>query len=41
MHDKTPNATVGDATVGTAEKGKKIFDICVDRIVEYMEKMWK
>lgn len=40
MHTKTPNATVGDATVGTAEKGKKIFDLCVDRIVNYMEQVW-
>lgn len=38
---KTPNATVGDATVGTAEKGEKIFNACVDRIAEYMEQMWK
>ena len=41
MHEKTPNATVGDATVGTPEKGEKIFNICVDRIVEYMDKNWK
>lgn len=40
LHTKTPNATVGDATVGTAEKGEKIFNVCVDRIVEYMENVW-
>lgn len=40
MPEKTPNATVGDATVGTAEKGEKLFNICVDRIVSYMEKKW-
>ena len=34
---KTPNAIIGDATLGTAEKGKKIVEKCVDRIVEYME----
>ena len=32
MHEKTPNATVGDATVGTPEKGQKIFNICVDPV---------
>ena len=33
---KTPNAIVGDATIGTREKGEKIVNKCVDRIVEYM-----
>ena len=33
---KTPNATVGDATIATAEKGKALIDRCVDRIVAYM-----
>lgn len=33
---KTPNAIIGDATIGTAEKGEKIVNHCVDRIVEYM-----
>ena len=32
-----PGALLGDATVGTAEKGKQIVDKCVDRIVEYMK----
>lgn len=41
MHEKTPNATVGDATAGTAEKGERIFRICVDRIEEYIQKVWK
>ena len=41
MDKKTPNATVGDATLGTAEKGEKIVARCVDRIVEFMEKKWK
>lgn len=40
LDTRTPNATVGDATAGTAEKGEKIFNVCVDRIVEYMERMW-
>lgn len=34
---KTPNATVGDACIGTVEKGEKIVNKCVDRIVEYMK----
>lgn len=34
---KTPNAIVGDATLGTREKGEKIVEKCVNRIVEYME----
>lgn len=40
LDTKTPNAMIGDATVGTAEKGKKLFDVCVDRIVDYVEKNW-
>lgn len=35
--DKTPNGTIGDATVATREKGEKIVARCVDRIVSYME----
>lgn len=34
--DKTPNGTIGDATVATAEKGKQIVEKCVDKIVEFM-----
>ena len=34
---KTPNAIIGDATLGTAEKGKQIVEKCVDRIVSYMK----
>lgn len=34
--DKTPNGTIGDATVATAEKGEKIVTRCVDRIVSYI-----
>ncbi len=40
MDFRSPNATVGDATKGTAEKGKAIIDKCVDRIVEFMNKKW-
>lgn len=32
-----PKALLGDATIGTAEKGEKIVERCVDRIVEYMK----
>ena len=40
MKLKTPNATVGDATLGTREKGEKIVNRCVDRILEYMAVKW-
>lgn len=33
---KTPNGTVGDATVGSAEKGEKIVHRCIERIVEFI-----
>ena len=32
-----PAALLGDATIGTAEKGRQIVEKCVDRIVEYMK----
>ena len=35
--DRTPNGTIGDATVATREKGEKIVTKCVDRIVSYIE----
>lgn len=34
---KTPNAIIGDATIASVEKGEKIVNHCVDRIVEYMK----
>lgn len=33
---KTANAIIGDATLGSEEKGEKIVKKCVDRIAEYM-----
>ena len=33
---KTANGTIGDATIGTAEKGKALLDKCVERIAAYM-----
>jgi creatinine amidohydrolase len=36
-NEKTPNGTLGDATVATAAKGTAILDRCVARIAEYME----
>ena len=36
LEKKTDSGTVGDATLGSAEKGKRIVEKCVDRIVEYM-----
>lgn len=35
--DRTPNGTIGDATVATKEKGEKIVTKCVDRIVTYLD----
>ena len=34
--DRTPNGTVGDATLGTAAKGEALLAKCVDRICDYM-----
>lgn len=33
---KTPNGTIGDATIATAEKGKALVEKCVDRVAAYM-----
>lgn len=41
MELKSPNATVGDATLGSVEKGEKIVTKCVDRIVAFMNEKWK
>jgi creatinine amidohydrolase len=37
LERKTDCGIVGDATIGSAEKGRKIIEKCVDRIVEYMQ----
>lgn len=34
---KTENGIIGDATLGSKEKGKQIVETCVNRIVEYMK----
>lgn len=34
---KTKNGIIGDATLGTAEKGRQIVEKSVERIVQYME----
>ena len=36
LREKTPNATVGNATIGTA-----IAEKCVERIVSYMKEKWE
>jgi creatinine amidohydrolase len=41
MELKSPNATSGDATLGTVEKGEKIVTKCVDRIVAFMHEKWQ
>lgn len=35
---KTTSGVIGDATVATREKGEKIVNACVNRIVDYIEK---
>lgn len=35
--EKSPNGTLGDATVATAEKGKAIVEACVERIINYLK----
>lgn len=37
---KTDNGTIGDATVATKEKGEIVVNNCVNRIVEYLNKMF-
>lgn len=37
FEEKTDSGVVGDATVGTREKGEAIINKCVDRIAEYMK----
>lgn len=36
FNKKSPNGILGDATIATAEKGKQIVDVCVNRIVDFM-----
>jgi creatinine amidohydrolase len=38
---KTTTGTIGDATLGSAEKGKALVERCVDRIAEYMNHEFK
>jgi len=33
---RTPNGTIGDATIGTAEKGRALLEKSVGRIADYM-----
>ncbi len=35
--DKTPIGSIGDSRTATAEKGRKIVDACVDRILDYLK----
>lgn len=35
--EKSPNGTLGDATVATPEKGEAIVNACVERIMDYLE----
>ncbi len=38
FNETTESGILGDATIATAEKGKKIVERCVNRIVDYMKK---
>ena len=38
--ERTPNGTLGDATLASAEKGEKIVERCVDRIVAFMKEQF-
>ncbi len=37
---RTHSGTIGDATIGTAEKGARLVERSVDRIVEFLVKQW-
>lgn len=39
--DSTPNGTIGDATVATREKGERIVNQCVERIIGYISEKFK
>ncbi|MCD8370960.1 MAG: creatininase family protein [Clostridiales bacterium] len=34
---KTPNGSIGDATVATPQKGEAIVHVCVERIMDYLK----
>jgi creatinine amidohydrolase len=36
----TDTGTIGDATLGTAEKGRELVDRCINRIVEFLVESW-
>ena len=38
--ERTPNGTLGVATLASAEKGEKIVERCVDRIVAFMKEQF-
>ena len=37
LTDQTPNGIIGDPTSATAEKGKKIMELCTDKVVEFLD----
>jgi len=40
FHAYTETGTLGDATVGSAEKGKALFDRMTNRIVSFLQEEW-
>ena len=40
LTELTPNGTIGDATVASAEKGKLLLDRCVDRMADFIENVF-
>jgi creatinine amidohydrolase len=41
FNEKTQIGMIGDATVASREKGEKIVNKCVDRILEFIDKYYK
>ncbi len=40
LTELTPNGTIGDATVASAEKGKLLLDRCIDRMADFIENVF-
>mgnify|MGYP001133555256 CR=1 FL=1 len=38
IREKTPSGVIGDATIATKEKGEAVVTLCMDRILEFVER---